>query len=134
MKKLLTCYLLILLTGCSSSLLRQPITLTNDNYQTLCNPLILKKQQELLVRLPSSNITGYKWQLENNASPILLLKTHKIQKDETPENRLHREETLWKFTAVQTGNASLSFIYQLEWDTNIADDQRVECNIKVIEN
>lgn len=107
------------------------MTLTNDNYQTLCTPLLLNNNQELLVTLPSSRITGYKWQLENDGSPVLALQKTKTQRDETPENRLHRQETLWKFKAVQAGKTTLSFIYQLEWDTNIADAQRVQCEIEV---
>lgn len=124
----------ILLTGCTSNLLKQPVTITNDNYQTLCTPLVLHKQQKLIITLPSSNMTGYKWQLEKNGAPLLLLQKNKIQQDETPESNLHHQETLWKFKAIQVGKTTLSFIYLLEWDVNIANAQRVQCEIEVIDS
>lgn len=121
------------LVGCSSPLLKQSVTLTNENYETLCSPLVLYKHQKLVVTLPSSNITGYKWQLEKTGAPLLLLQKNKIQQDSTPENKLHHQETLWKFEALQAGKTTLSFIYQLDWDVNIANAQRVQCNIEIVD-
>ncbi|MFD1261120.1 protease inhibitor I42 family protein [Entomomonas asaccharolytica] len=109
-------------------------TITNKNYQSLCNPLTLKKNQEFNVVLPSSAYSGYKWQLENNAATILQLEKSHIINDENPENRLHRQETIWKFKAIDAGTETLSFIYQLDWDSNIEDNQRIQCEIKVNNN
>lgn len=109
-------------------------TITNKNYQTLCNPLTLKKNQELVVVLPSSAFSGYKWQIENNAAAILQLEKNRTKKDEDPENHLHRQETIWKFKAINDGTETLSFIYQLDWDTNIENNQRIQCEVKVNNN
>ncbi|UYZ84163.1 protease inhibitor I42 family protein [Entomomonas sp. E2T0] len=109
-------------------------TINNKNYQTLCNPLILHKNQELIVALPSSAHSGYKWQLENDATAILQLNKNHTQKDDHPENHLHRQETIWKFKAIKSGTGTLSFIYRLDWDTNIEDNQHIQCEINVNDN
>lgn len=120
------------ITACNS--IAPTKTITNKNYQTLCKPLTLKKNQQLIVALPSSAHSGYKWQLENNAAAILQLEKNRTKKDETPENHLHRQETIWNFKAINNGTETLSFIYQLDWDTNIEDNQRIQCEINVNDN
>lgn len=118
------------ITGCSTT--NTPIqTITDKNYQALCNPLNLKVNQTFLVVLPSSSSTGYQWQIENDASSILQLTKNGTKKDENPNNHLHQQETVWRFQAINPGRANLSFIYQLEWDANIEDRQRVQCEIIV---
>lgn len=127
---IITNLLCCLLMACAHGLPPEK-TITEENYQILCNPLVLKKHQQIIVRLSTSTISGYKWSLESDASPILALQKNKIKKDDTPKNPLHRHETIWKFTAVSSGESTLSFIYRLDWDNDINNAQRIQCNIVV---
>lgn len=125
-----TLFVVISVTACSTN--NTPTqTITEKNYQALCDPLNLKVNQEFLVVLPSSFTTGYQWQIEEEASSILQLTKNRIKKDKDPDNHLHQLENIWRFKAVKPGRANLTFIYHLAWDANIEDRQRVQCDIIV---
>lgn len=118
----------LLLSACAT---KSPVVVTNDNFKTLCSPLSLSNGETLVVKLPTSRFSGYKWQLENEDNGILQLLKNNIQRDEDAKSRLHREETVWEYKAIKPGKTVLSFTYQLAWDTAVQNSQRVECPVTV---
>ncbi len=121
-------FICLLLSACTT---KSPVVITNNNFQTLCSPLSLKKDQTLVVKLPSSQFSGYKWELEKEEQNILQLLKNDTQRDEDSKSRIHREETVWEYKAIKPGKTTLAFTYQLAWDTDIQKSQRVECPVTV---
>ncbi|AZS51946.1 hypothetical protein DM558_14735 [Entomomonas moraniae] len=129
LKNLLTPLLICLLL--SACVTKSPVVVTNNNFQTLCSPLSLKKDETLVVKLPSSQFSGYKWKLEKEEENILQLLKNDTQHDEDSKSRIHREETVWEYKAIKPGKTTLAFTYQLAWDTDVQKSQRVECPVTV---
>lgn len=121
-------FICFLLSACTT---KSPVVITSNNFQTLCSPLSLKKDQTLVVKLPSSRFSGYKWELEKEEQNILQLLKNDTQRDEDSKSRIHREETVWEYKAIKPGKTTLAFTYQLAWDTDIQKSQRVECPVTV---
>lgn len=129
--QLLTITLLISsITACVHSSLPAKI-ITAENSKTLCTPLTLQKDQTVIIKLPSNSFTGYKWQIENDGSPILHFQKAKIDRDETLENYLHNDQTVWTFIAKKLGKTTISMNYQLAWETETTDQQHFQCEIFV---
>lgn len=85
----------------------------------------------MIIKLPSSQFSGYKWQLADEENNILQLLKNDTQLDETPESMIHKEETVWEYKAIKPGRTTLTFTYQLAWDTDIQNSQRVKCPVTV---
>lgn len=117
----LLCY--VLLTGCTS----KEIPTTYITNTTDCNALSLKTGQTVVVTLPESKASGYRWKLKDNASPILQLIEHETKR--VRGSRHVKNEAIWKFQVVQAGKSSLALDYQLEWDTEISNNQHFSCVI-----
>lgn len=124
-------FVTVTLNACTTNKLADTV-INDDNYKTLCTPLILKKDEVLQVELPSSRFSGYKWQIEDGATTILqLLNTKRVKNPSPTEGDIHHQNTIWLFKADASGNAKLSFIYKLEWDKSVPDAQRVVCPVTV---
>ena len=80
----------------------------------------LRRDQELLVRLPSNAANGYRWLLAAAPSDVLKLEgLPAFEHDPAgPGVRATAGVEIWRFTTAHTGQQVLLFDYRLPWETD----------------
>jgi inhibitor of cysteine peptidase len=83
-------------------------------------PIELRRDQELLVRLPSNSANGYRWLLA--AAPSVVLKLEGLPAFEhdpaIPGAVGTAGVEIWRFTTAHKGRQILLFDYRLPWETD----------------
>jgi len=109
---------LALVSACSTIGPGAPVavTITPENAG---RPVELKKDQELLVRLPSNSANGYRWLLAAAPSDVLkLVGLPAFEHDATVSGSVATAGVeIWRFTTPHTGRQVLLFDYRLPWET-----------------
>jgi predicted secreted protein len=111
---------LLLVSACSSigrGGAAPAVTITPENAGRTVE---LKKDQELLVRLPSNSANGYRWLLAAAPSDVLELEGLPAFEHEPAVSRSVATAgvEIWRFTTPHTGRQVLLFDYRVPWDTD----------------
>ena len=111
---------LLLVSACSSvgrSGSTIAVTITPENAG---RTIELRKDQELLVRLPSNSANGYRWLLAAAPSDVLKLEgLPAFEHDPAVSGGLATAGVeIWRFTTPHTGQQVLLFDYRLPWETD----------------
>ena len=118
---------LSLLAACA----QQPKHLVSLEEQGDC-PLTLKTGQILLLSLPSSPTTGYRWQIQNPAQSILRSLGPEVYHNPEDRNMVGSAgESVWRYQATTTGSGRLTMVYQQPWAPEVAPEQTFDCAITV---
>ena len=94
--------------------------------------LDLKKNQVLIVRLPSNPTTGFGWTMADSTEKVLQLQGEPdYVPDSTAPNNLGSGGTeIWRFRAIREGEQSLPFVYRRESEST-PTDKTILLSVKV---
>ena len=110
---------------------QQPRHIVTLEDQSDC-PLPLKTGQTLLLSLPSSPTTGYRWQIQNPAQPILRSLGPEVYSNAADRNLVGSAgQSIWRYQAAAPGNGHLIMIYQQPWAPEVAPEKTFDCAISV---
>ncbi len=112
--------MLLLVSACSSIGRGEPavaVTITPDNAG---RTIELRKDQALLVRLPSNAVNGYRWLLAAAPSDVLKLEGLPAFEHDPAGPRVapNAGVEIWRFTTPHAGQQVLLFDYRLPWETD----------------
>jgi inhibitor of cysteine peptidase len=118
---------LSLLAACA----QQPKHLVTLEEQDDC-PLKLHAGQVLMLSLPSSPTTGYRWQIQNAAQPVLRSLGPEVYSNSEDRNTVGSAgQSVWRYQAKTAGTGQLLMVYQQPWAQEIAPEQTFDCAITV---
>lgn len=116
----------LLLSACASN----SNTLQVQN-QAQC-PLTLNKGQQLIISLPSDPTTGYRWLLRESADSVLKSLGPEVYSPGNNAELLGSDgHSIWRFSAVQAGEAPLLLTYVQPWDADAEPAQIFDCRVQV---
>lgn len=125
--RLLALLSLSLLCACA----QQPRNIVTLEDQSDC-PLPLKTGQILLLSLPSSPTTGYRWQIQNPAQSILRSLGPEVYSNAEDRNLVGSAgQSIWRYQAATPGSDHLIMIYQQPWAPEVAPAKTFDCAITV---
>jgi inhibitor of cysteine peptidase len=118
---------LALLAACAQQP-RQNVTLEK---QTDC-PIQLKSGQNLILSLPSSPATGYRWAIQDSAGGVLRSLGPEVYHNPDASDLLGASGvSTWRFQAFASGSGRLRLTYQQPWAPEEPSAQVFDCPIKV---
>ncbi|MCY1285488.1 Chagasin family peptidase inhibitor I42 [compost metagenome] len=100
--------------------------------QKPCKPIALHVGQTLTLTLPSNPTTGFRWQVQDAAPSVLRSLGPEVYS--TPEDAGMvggAGQSSWRFLANLAGEGRLLLTYQRPWETDVAPEKRVECQVSV---
>ena len=108
----------------------EPVTVTKDDANA---PLELKRGQHLVVRLPSTPGTGYRWTIRHDPQSALLpLATAAYERNAGTANLMGAPGTeTWKLAAFTAGRQTLVFEYRRPWEKDAAAAQTLSFPVTV---
>ena len=125
--RLLALLSLSLLAACA----QQPRNIVTLEDQSDC-PLSLKTGQVLLLSLPSSPTTGYRWQIQNPAQSVLRSLGPEVYSNAEDRNLVGSAgQSIWRYQATTAGSGHLIMIYQQPWAPEVAPEKTFDCAISV---
>lgn len=125
--RLLALLSLSLLAACA----QQPRNIVTLEDQSDC-PLPLKTGQILLLSLPSSPTTGYRWQIQNPAQSVLRSLGPEVYSNAEDRNLVGSAgQSIWRYQATTAGSGHLIMIYQQPWAPEVAPEKTFDCAISV---
>lgn len=125
--RLLALFSLSLLAGCA----QQPKHIVPIEDQGDC-PVTLTTGQTLLLTLPSSPTTGYRWQVQDPAQSILRSLGPEVYNNAADKNTVGSAgQSVWRYRAATAGTGRLLMIYQQPWAPEVAPEQTFDCLITV---
>lgn len=125
--RLLALLSLSLLTACA----QQPKHIVTLEDQSDC-PLPLKTGQTLILSLPSSPTTGYRWQIQDAAPSILRSLGPEVYSNSDDRNTVGSAgQSVWRYQAATTGTGRLLMVYQQPWAPEAPPEQTFDCSITV---
>lgn len=117
-----------LLAGCAQN--THTLTLQH-NQQDRC-PLQLSRQQTLILSLPSNPTSGFRWQLEDAAAPVLRSLGPEVYSNPQGSGLVGSAgQSTWRFQAARAGEGHLRLRYQRPWEADVAPSERFDCLIRV---
>ncbi|HEX8542530.1 MAG TPA: protease inhibitor I42 family protein [Pseudomonas sp.] len=120
---------LCLLAACA----QQPRHIVTLEKQSEC-PLTLKTGQILLLTLPSTPTTGYRWQIQNPAQGILRSMGPEVYSNPEDKNMVGSAgQSVWRYRAADAGSGHLMMVYQQPWAPEVAPERTFDCVITVNE-
>jgi inhibitor of cysteine peptidase len=118
---------LSLLAACA----QQPRHIVALEAQSDC-PLSLKTGQVLMLTLPSTPTTGYRWQVQNPAQGILSSLGPEVYSNPEDKNMVGSAgQSIWRYRANSTGSGHLMMVYQQPWAPEVAPERTFDCVITV---
>jgi inhibitor of cysteine peptidase len=125
--RLLALFSLSLLAACA----QQPKHIVTLEDQSDC-PLPLKTGQTLMLSLPSSPTTGYRWQIQDAAPSILRSLGPEVYNNSGDKNMVGSAgQSVWRYQASTAGTGRLLMVYQQPWAPEVAPEQTFDCTITV---
>lgn len=125
--RLLALLSLSLLTACA----QQPKPVVTLEDQSDC-PLPLKIGQILMLSLPSSPTTGYRWQIQDPAQSILRSLGPEVYNNSGDKNMVGSAgQSVWRYKASTAGTGRLLMVYQQPWAPEVPPEQTFDCSITV---
>ncbi|EPJ89672.1 MULTISPECIES: protease inhibitor I42 family protein [Pseudomonas] len=120
---------LCLLAACA----QQPRHIVTLEKQSEC-PLTLKTGQILMLTLPSTPTTGYRWQIQNPAQGILRSMGPEVYSNPEDKNMVGSAgQSVWRYKASDAGSGHLMMVYQQPWAPEVAPERTFDCVITVNE-
>ncbi|MGF6393192.1 protease inhibitor I42 family protein [Pseudomonas plecoglossicida] len=118
---------LSLLSACAQHP-RQPVELDAESE---C-PTRLEVGQPLTLSLPSNPSTGYRWLVQNPASPILRSIGSEVYSSPEEAGIVGSAGvSTWRFEARASGEGHLVLVYQQPWAPEVRPVQTFDCAIRV---
>ncbi|WP_426140440.1 protease inhibitor I42 family protein [Pseudomonas sp. DWP3-1-2] len=125
--RLLVPLTLSLLAACA----QQPTNIVTLEEQSEC-PLTLKTGQMLMLTLPSTPTTGYRWHIQNPAQGILRSMGPEVYTNPEDNNMVGSAgQSVWRYKAAATGTGHLMMVYQQPWAPEVAPERTFDCVISV---
>lgn len=116
-----------LLTACS----QQPRQMVALDRQSDC-PLSLKTGQVLMLTLPSTPTTGYRWHIQNPAQGVLRSMGPEVYSNPEDKNMVGSTgQSVWRYKASDAGTGHLMMVYQQPWAPEVAPERTFDCVITV---
>jgi inhibitor of cysteine peptidase len=95
-------------------------------------PLMLDKGQQLILSLPSDPTTGYRWVVRENAAAVLKSLGPEVYSAGDGAELVGADgHSIWRFSALRTGQALLQLAYIQPWDAAAEPARRFNCPIQV---
>ncbi|HEX8594019.1 MAG TPA: protease inhibitor I42 family protein [Pseudomonas sp.] len=127
--RLLAPFSFCLLAACA----HQPRSVVTLDQQSEC-PLTLKTGQVLMLTLPSTPTTGYRWQIQNPAQGILRSMGPEVYSNPEDKNMVGSAgQSVWRYKASDAGTGHLMMVYQQPWAPEVAPERTFDCVITVNE-
>lgn len=106
------------------------LTVTPENAG---RPIELGPDQELLVRLPSNSVNGYRWLLAVAPSEVLKLEGWpSFEPDPVVPGAVGTPGVeIWRFTTAHKGEQVLLFDYRVPWDMNAPSLRQLSFTVTV---
>jgi inhibitor of cysteine peptidase len=118
---------LALLAACA----QQPRQIVTVEKQSEC-PLKLKAGQTVLLTLPSTPETGYRWTVQNPAPGVLRSLGPEVYSNPEDAGLVGSAgQSVWRYQAANAGTGRLLMIYQQPWAPEVAPMQTFDCSITV---
>ena len=112
---------------------QQPRHIVTLEKQSEC-PLTLKTGQILMLTLPSTPTTGYRWQIQNPAQGILRSMGPEVYSNPEDKNMVGSAgQSVWRYRAADAGSGHLMMVYQQPWAPEVAPERTFDCVITVNE-
>jgi predicted secreted protein len=111
---------LLLVSACSSIGRGGPVPAVTITPENAGRTIVLEEDQQLLVRLPSNSVNGYRWLLAAAPSDVLKLEgLPAFEHDPAgPGVAPTTGVEIWRFTTAHKGQQLLLFDYRLPWATD----------------
>lgn len=118
---------LALLAACA----QQPRQIVSVEKQSQC-PLKLKTGQTLILTLPSTPTTGYRWKVQTPTPGVLRSLGPEVYSNPEEVGLVGSAgQSVWRYQAANAGDGRLSMIYQQPWAPEVAPVQIFDCAITV---
>jgi inhibitor of cysteine peptidase len=125
--RLLALLSLSLLAACA----QQPRHIVMLEEQGEC-PVSLKTGQVLMLSLPSSPSTGYRWQIQDPASAVLHSMGPEVYNSSAPAGMVGSPGiSVWRYQANTAGTGHLLMVYHRPWEVDVPPAQTFDCTITV---
>jgi inhibitor of cysteine peptidase len=119
---------LALLAACSQQQTRQIVTVEK---QSEC-PLKLKAGQTVLLTLPSTPETGYRWTVQNPAPGVLHSLGPEVYSNPEDAGLVGSAgQSVWRYQAANAGTGRLLMTYQQPWAPEVPPVKTFDCSITV---
>jgi inhibitor of cysteine peptidase len=112
---------LVLVSACSSTTVRGPaLSAVVVTPESAGRTIELREDQELLIRLPSNSVNGYRWLLAAAPSTVLKLEgLPAFERDPVNSSIVGTPGVeIWRFSTGHKGQQVLLFDYRLPWMTD----------------
>ena len=118
---------LALLAACA----QQPRQIVALDKQSDC-PLKLKAGQTLLLTLPSTPETGYRWSVQNPAPDVLRSLGPEVYSNPEDAGIVGSAgQSVWRYQAANAGTGRLLMVYQQPWAPEVAPVKTFDCAVTV---